>query len=292
MLLEEFWIKYWWIIVILIGIVLFYIYSKLDAYTQKQMKKVLSKRNLIIIGFVAGWYFWNRYGSSATISNANRWMPILLFMFLSAYNYIGQLQYDTQQLVTPNFHGCYSKPPKYINGFYIFAIDSFNAGGISWDFAKRIAIIREETVELFLEGGLSIAQMGFVSKYDLDDDCRKFIETNKFFKNAQNEIYYGWFDSIEEVDYDFKQLKKLAEEKNNPQHIYNLLKKELGVSNPTIKTLFWMYKNQCKATSKQTEQYDATVEAIEKGVEHSKRVKDAYVDKQESPQKIEGHEEY
>lgn len=292
MALKEFFIQYWFIFLILGFGLLFWIYTKQSAYSKKQITKIFNKRNLIIGGFIIGWFVWNKYGSDVTLSNANRWMPLFALLYLAGSQFVEGLRNQTQQFITPNFHGSFSKSPKYVNGFYIFAIDSFNAGGISWDFAKRIAIVREETCELFTEGSLSIANMGFVSKYELDDDVRKFIENNKYFKNAQQEIYYGWFDSIERVDYDFKKLKTLAEEKNNPTHIYNMLKKELGVSNPTIKSLFWMYKNQCKATSKQTEQYDATVEAVEKGVEHQKRVKDAYVDKSDSPQKIEGHEEY
>jgi len=291
--LNELWIKYWWVIVLIAGLILFYIYNRLDAYTKKQISKVLNKRNIFIVGFILIWYFWNKYGEFVTISKANEWMPILALIVVAGTQFVEGLRNQTQQFITPNFHGSFAKPPKYVNGFYIFAIDSFNAGGISWDFAKRIAVVREETVELFVEGALSIANMGVVSKYELDDDVRQFIENNKFFKGASQEVYYGWFDSLEKVDWEFQKLKQLAgaKEYEGKPHIYNLLKQELGVKNPKVTTLFWLYKNQCKATSKQTEQFDATVETVEKGVEHAKRVREGYVD--EKKQKtVEGGEEY
>lgn len=270
-------------------------YSKLDAYTKNKITKVLNKRNLFIIAFIIGWYLWYRYGDYTTVSDANRWMPLILLGVVAGSQFIESLRYQTQQFVSPNFHGCYSKPPKFVNGFYIFAIDSFNASGLSWDFAKRIVVVREETVELFTEGAVCIAHCSFVSKYELDDDVRYFIENNQFFKRATGQVFYGWWDDIEKIDYDFQKLKNLEENKNDPTHIYNLLKKELGVDNPKIHTLYWLYRNQCKATGKQTENYDATVESVEKQVEHTKRIKDAYTDKQDSrlyPSKQEGYEEY
>jgi hypothetical protein len=289
----DFFSRTWYVWLIIAGLIGFWLYStKLDSYSKYKLSKTFTKTRVIFILMIVGWFLWNKFGNMNEVSDANRWMPVILLLYLSAVNYVGKLRYDTQQFVSPNFHGSYAKNPYYVNGFYIFAIGSFNAGGIAWDYANKIAIVREETVELFLQGGLSISELAPVSKYELDDDVRKFIEKHPHLKGATEQIFYGWFDSIEKVDYDFQQLQKLQkdnDEKND--NIYNLLKKELGVKNPKIETLYWMYKNQCKATGKQTEVLDGTVEAVEKGVEHHKRVKDAYVDKRDQQPKYEGGEE-
>jgi len=282
----------WWIWVILLGLIGFWIWNKLDIYTRNKITTTM-KGKWIYVVLIGGWWLWGKYGKFSEVSDANRWMPIIFLLYLTAVNYIGKLKDDTpNRLLTPNFHGSYSRNPHEKNGFYIFAIDSFNAGGIAWDYAGRIAVIRKETIELFMHGALSIAEMSPVSRYELDDDVRKFIEKNKFLKGASENVYYGWFDNINKVDWSFKRLSELENsKKENPNTIYNMLKKELGVKNPSVETLYWMYRNQCKATGKQTEILDGTVEVVEKGVEHHKRVKDAYVDKQDKQPRYEGGEE-
>jgi len=288
---EELFVKYWWVfLIILIGILL-YIYSKLDAYTKIKLKKIFNKKTILIIVFFGGWYLWYKYGETMTIANANHWMPIFLLLVLAGYNYIGNLKYNTQQIVCVNgFHGCYSKPPRRKNGFLIFAIDSFNYGGLSWDYAGRVLVVREETVELCDEGAVCLASPTFASKYELDPEVEYFIDNDKFLKGGNKSVYYGWFDDLNRIDYDFEQLEILKKEGSE---IYGLLKKELGVDNPKVSTLYWVYRNVCKAVNKQTEYYDSTVEAVEKGVEHHKRVKDAYVERDDrTQQKMEGHEEY
>jgi len=293
MWLQDIFIKYWWIFALIGAIISFYLYSNLSVYTKKQISKIFNNKVLLIGSFIISWYLWARQGNISTIAEAHRWMPIIALFIIASYNYIGKLQYGTQQFISPNFHGSYSQNPKYIEeaGMYAFAIDTFNFKGISWDYASRIVIVKEETVELFNEGAVSIAQINFISKYELPDSVKNFIENNKYFKRATQEVYYGWFDSFNKIDWDLQKLKELEELKKDRNGMYSMLKKELNVSNPKVSTLFWMYKNLCKAVNKQTEWYDATVESTEKGVEHQKRVKDAYVDKQDPPQRYEGGEE-
>jgi hypothetical protein len=275
--LSEFLTEYWYIVAIIVIIFLIYIWMKvLDNHTKYQLRKFFSGKTLIFIAIVVGWYFWAKMDDIVSINQAHRWMPIIILLLMSSYYFIGSLRYETKgQLKTPNFHGSYKNAPYRVNGFLIYGIDTFDTGGLSWDYAKRIAIIREETCELMDEGSVSIANMGHISKYELPEELREFITKNKFLKKATDEVYYGWFDSIEEVDWEFSQLKKLEEEKKI-NGIYTMLKKELEVSNPKVSTLYWLYKNQSKSVNKQTEWYDATVESTEKGVEHQKRVKDAY----------------
>jgi len=203
---------------IIIIIAVFLIYRKLDVYTQLQLKKIFSGRNLAIIFFIGGWWLWAKSGEDVTISTATRWMPIFGLLVLAGSQWIGALRYETQQVVTPNFHGSYSKSPIRYNGFYIFAIDSFNAGGLSWDFAKRILIVREETVQFFDRGAVSIAKPTRVSGYELGDEIMNMIRDDKFLKTGMNEIYYGWFDDLNRVDYDFAQLKQLKEYKKEIEH--------------------------------------------------------------------------
>ena len=246
----------------------------------------------MIGGGAIGWWAWNKFGGMVEVSSANRWMPIIALLILAGSQWIGALRYQTQQIICPNFHGSYSKHPINYKGFYIFAIDSFNAGGISWDFANRILVLREETVQFYPRGAVSIAQPKQVLVQELGDEIELLIKDDKFLKKASREVYYGWFDDLNEVDYDFEQLKELAGKKENPNHIYNLLKEELDVDNPKVSTLLWLYRNENKARSKQTEQFDSTVENLEKGGEHTKAMKDIYSEKKDkTPKDYQGYEE-
>ena len=287
--LQQLLSDYWYVFVLIAVAILLYIYTKLDAYTKKQITKILNKKTLIFIGLGLGWYLWNRYGSEVTISNANRWMPMIILFYFLTTQFLEALKYQTPQLITPNFHGSFSKAPYEVDGFLIFAIDTINAGGLSLDHAKRIAVIRKETCELFARGGVSLANMGFCSKYELTNDVKQFIENNKYLKGAQEQIYYGWFDDLNRVDWDFEKLKDL-EESDKAKEIYRKLKKELNVENPKVSTLYWLFRNTCKAHNKQTDILDGAVESIEKGVEHHKRVKDAYGVNDEPRHKSEGDE--
>ena len=291
MALVDLWTNYWWIILIIAGLLLLWIYSRLDSYTKLSIRKILSGKTLMIICFIGGWYFWNKYGSSGMVSDANRWVPVIFFAFMMGFYYLGKLRYETNQIVTPNFHGSFSKPPFKVNGFYIFLIDTFNAGGLSWDYADRLLILREETCELFPNGAVSIASVSFSMQHEINEDVWAFITSNKFTKSAIKEIYYGWFDDIERVDWDFEKLKQLEEEKQDPKNLYNMVKKELGVDNPKVSTLLWLYRNQSKAVNKQTTFYDATIDSVEKGVEHGKRIRESYQPDKPQPQKNEGYED-
>ena len=283
----------YWQIFLLLGLLLaWYVWRNLDFETKYTLRNIFSKKVLIIIALALTWYFWNKNGEIVTLSAANRWMPIAILLIWATYNFFGILRYETQKIVCANgFHGCYSQAPIRINGFLIFAIDSFSSGGISWDYATRILVLREETVQLFDRGAVSIAKPTFTSIYGLEEEVKRFIENDKYLKGAKGEVFYGWFDDIRQVDFDLKELQKLEEEKENPKNIYNMLKKELGVSNPTVQSLFWRYKNQCKATAKQTEVLNSVIEPIEEGVEHHRRIKDAYVGREEKIQRAEGGEE-
>lgn len=290
--IKEFISTYWYVFVLIGIIFLYYLWRRLDKYTQSQLKKIFSKKVLFILTFIAIWYFWARNGDINSVKDAHRWMPILALVFVAGYNYIGKLKYESQQVLCANgFHGSYSKAPIRYNGFLIFAIGSFNSGGLSWDFAEKILVVREETVELCDRGAICIAKPTFVSDYGLDEEIKAIINTDKHLKGAKGQIFYGWFDDIKQIDYDFEKLKKLEDSKKEKK-IYNLIKEELGVDNPKISTLYWLYKNQSKAVGKQTEYYDATVEGIEKGVEHHKAVKDTYTGgEREKQPRQEGHEE-
>ena len=283
--------KYWYVFIILLAIIFYWFFWKnMDNYTKSNIKKIFSGKSLFIILFFSTWIVWFKMGGTSTFKNSNIFMPMLLLFFLGVYYFIGNLQYHSQQIIAPNFHGSYFNPPIEKNGFLIFAIDSFSADGFNWPFAQRVLVVRRETCELFPKGAVTIANISQVSRYALDDDVREEIEKNPFLKGAKQKVFYGWFDDVESLDEEFSKLKKLAEETNDPTNLYNMLKKELGVSNPKIATLYWNYRNLCKAIGKQTENFEATIDTKEKYAEHSKRMKDAYIDKQE-PKNMEGHEE-
>lgn len=292
--ISQFLIDYWYVFAILGVVLLIYLWSKLDESTKFTLQKVFSGKTLFLIGFVATWYFWNKYGDLTSVSSANRWMPVFALMVLVAYNFIGALRYETQQIVCSNgFHGSFSRPPLSINGFLIFAIDSFSADGIVWNYAKRILVLREETTELFIQNAVSIASPTQCSAYALDPDVKSIIDNNEYLKSRMGNkpVFYGWFDDIEEVDWSEKQLEKLESLKDD-KSLFSMLKRELGINNPSIKEMYRLYKNACKSYNKLVEELDSTIEGIEKGVEHRKRVQSSYIDKSDLRNyKAEGYED-
>ena len=290
----NFFKDYWYVFVGLMAIFLFWFYTKkVDITTKNSLKKVFSKKILIVISFIGVWYIWYKTGGSIDIAQANWWMPFIGLIILACANFVGVLRYQSQQIICANgFHGSYCDPPTCINGFLIFAIDSFNAGGLSWKYAGRILILREETTEFCDTGAISIAKPDYSYDYELDPDVKNFINNDAHFKGKGKKMFYGWFDDISRIDYDLEQLNKLNKLEGEDKEIYDLLKVEFGVKNPKISKLYWLYKNECKASNKQTEQYDATIVGIDKFADHTRRIKDTYNIKDEQTTKPEGHEEY
>lgn len=286
---KEFCNTYWYVFVIIGVAILLFIYSKQDAYTKMQIKKVFSKPVLFVIFVMVGWFAWWKRGYFIDVNEAHRWMPIIILTISTTFAYFQTLKYKTPQVITPNFHASFSRAPININGFLIFACDTFSAGGFNYNYAERILIVREETCELLEKTAISIARVSQTPLSALDDDVIREIENNKHLKSAKEQIFYGWFDNIERIDWDFQQLKKLDEKKKD-RVIYNLIKKELGVDNPKFSTLYWLYRNQCKATSTQTTQFDNAISSTEKGGEHQKRMKDVYAPREKEKHKFEGSE--
>ncbi len=284
--------NYLYIFLILGALLCLWIYSKQDIYTRTKIKKICNKKNLLIVGFVVGWLLWSHYGGSEVVKNSSRWMPVVFLMYLLSTQFFEALRYHSQQFISPNFHGSFARPPFEINGYYIFAIDSFNASGLAWDYAKRIVVVRKETCSLFLHGALSLSKLDLVDKDDLEKPIRVFIENNKFFKTGQENIYFGFFDDIEQVNWKFKQLKKLAELNKDPENIYNMLKKVLKVENPDIKTLMDAYQGQCKVSNTVAKQFGTATKVIEDGGEHNKVMREIYTEKPKPKEIPEGSEEY
>jgi len=278
MVFEELVRQYWWALVIIALLTFFWIWSKLDFYTQRKLREFFSGLRLLLIIYIGVWYFWAKYGDTTTSMSAHVYMPVFGLLFLAGYNYLGKLRYRSQQVVCANFHGSYAKHPIYINGFVIFPIDSFNAGGLSWEYASRILVVREETIELFEDGAVSISRVAPCSIYELDPDVKNEIEKNGYLKGARQQIFYGWFDDINSVDWTEEQLDEL-EAGLQKDKLYDFLKTQLKVNNPTIKELYRLYRNTNKSYNRLLEEFDNTVEGVERGMEHQKRMKNAYLDK-------------
>lgn len=296
-IISDFSHRYWWVLLIIAGLLLFWFWTKLDLSTRRRLQRIFSIRVIAIIVFFASWYFWNRYGGLTTTSSAHRWMPIFALIVMAGLNYMGKLRYDTQQIICANgFHGSYSKPPKLINGFLIFALDSFNAGGLAWDFASRVLVVKEETTELFNEGAVSLASPTQVDIHDLDMDVKSIIENDRFLKSTleAKPVFYGWFDDINEVDWTPEQLKQLEKNKNSDSYdaeIYNFLKKELGISNPSIIDLFRRYRNVCADYNKLLENFKRVIKGEDRLADFSKRQKDIWGERQYRERGTEGYEE-
>jgi len=281
--------QYWWIFLILGIIILFFIWGKLDNYTRIKLAKIFNKKVILILVFAGVWYYWHKTGGSVTIQVSTFWMPIFFLFWIVGYNFIGRLQYKSQQLITPNFHGSYAYV-RYIEGYYVFAIDGFTSDILNWNWASRLVILREETVQFFDQGAVSIARVGQVSEHSVDPEINSAIETDNYFKTGKKQIFYGWFDDVELIDWKFSKLKDLEKSKLRPDNPIELLKKELKIDNPKVSKLLWLYKNQNKAVNVQTEHFDSTIESGEKYYEHDKRMKGKYEEKSQTPSSKE--EEY
>ena len=281
--------EYWYLLVAIIIFIIGYIWvKKVDYYTKRQIRETLSGKTLFIVVFIITWVLWHRYGDMITMKQSSFWMPVIFLGVGLIASYMGLLKYETRQVLCRNYHGSFNPDPLRVNGFLIFSIGSFNAGGLSMNRANEILVIREETGEIFDKGFVSIARVSPTSRYDLDPDVKHVIENTSYLKPAKNKVFYGWFDDIDKIDWTEQQLEKFAENKESDV-VFNFLKKEIGVDNPSIKEMFRLYRNTNKGYNKQSEVLDSTVETVEKGVEHHKRIKDAYV--QGEDKRIEGHEE-
>jgi len=284
----------WYIWALGIIVAGFIIWHYLPNWIKFKVQKIFTSPAFYIILFIIIWIFWATRRNIVEVNQANFWMPVLGLFILFVYSTYGMLQYKTNQVITPNFHGSYSKvweDPE--AGLVILNIGAVNYG-VNLPVAWKILVVRKETFELLQDSAISIARVAPVSIYDLPPSTKKLIESNLWLKPAKRHIYYGWFDDINQIDWDFdnwESLKKYEEWKESPK-LYNLIKKELDVDNPKISTLYWQFKNLAKAANKQTEYYDATVEAVEKGVEHAQRVRMAYDVPKEERKAPEGYEEY
>ena len=283
---------YWWVLLIVILIILIVIYFKQDSYTRAKIRKFFSGPILSLLLLLLVWFIIAKYGPIIEIKLAHMMMPIIILVGLCVVIFLGTLRYWSPQFITPNFHGSYSSAwPIEVNGFLIYGIDSFNAGGLCIDNAKRVAVVRKETAELFIRGSVSIASMSKVHPYSLPDEVVEEIQRNKHLKDAK-EFYYGWFDDLNQTDWTFKQLRRLSDEKSKIGKLFNMLKKELKVDNPKISTLFFTYMNQSKAYNKLKEYYNMTIDNTDTGVEQMKRIRDAYLPSDTPPQRMDkGSEE-
>jgi hypothetical protein len=126
--------------------------------------------------------------------------------------------------------------------------------------------------------------MSKINVFGLPDEVADEISTNEFLKEAKDEIYYGWFDDINHVDWTFNQLRQLSTDKTDIGVIYNMLKKEFKTNNPKISTLLSAYINKCKDYNKLKEFFNSNIEVTDTGMEHLKRIGEVFRPSQGYPQ--------
>jgi len=273
--IETFLVRYWYVFLILfLTIFYFAIWKSLDAYTKRRVINLFSGVKLFVILIVIIWVFWHRYGRTISVKQSDPLMLFVILIFSIIYLGLYNVRYHSKQVLTPTLHGSYFQRHEK-NGFYIFGVGSLSYG-VQLELPQELLILRKETVADMREGGsISIARPFPVSIYDLPRSVREYILGVPALKRASNRISYGWFDDINQVEWTKEQLATLAED-HDDKIIYNFLKKQLGVQNPTIKLLFQMWLDSCKEANKTGEVLDSVVEVVEKGVEHDRRVKERY----------------
>lgn len=272
------WLKdYWYIVAIIFLIFFIWIFTKQDTRTKQRIKKFMTGPFLMIFFVGIVWFIIAHFGPIINIKLAHFMMPMLILVGVCIYILIMSLKYKTPQFLALNMHGSYSSlyPLKSDDGFLIFGLDSIDADGLHLDGADRVAVVREETAELLLRGAVSLSNMSRVDLYDLTPDVVAKIRGNKHLKDAK-EFYYGWFDNINKVDWDFAQLRKLQGEKSQAGKLFNLIKTELKVTNPKVSTLYWSYMNLSKLYNKLEDYFKMNIDNTDTGVEHIRRIRESF----------------
>jgi hypothetical protein len=280
-----------WVYILVIGTVVIYVWYKLPYMLKLQVKKIFSSKIFIPIIFAFAWWYWYSRENIISMNQSNWWMPVIALGILVIINAMGNLRYHSKQIVTPNFHGSFTKV-LWVNGFVILNIGGFDAFGVSIPMAQEILVVREETFEQMENGALSVARVSPVEVQELDFEVQKVINRHIFLRNKKNNVWYGWYDDINRVDFEDYQLERYEQLKNGKE-LYDMLKQEYSLRLPSPLEIWRMLRDLRKSYSVSQEEMMNIIKTRDDGAEYYKRQKDIYKEKPEPRERMEGgYEEY
>jgi hypothetical protein len=273
---------YWILFLFLFAIICFFIYQKLSPSTKSSLKNFFSGGRFPMIAVVSVWLVWWKLPDAVFLNThkAHIIMPIIVMVCITSSMFLQKLRYDSPQFKAPNFSGSFAKPPKEIDGFWIFAIDGIKAKGLCLPRAKRIAIVRKEPSQLMIEGAVTTAYMREIKELDIPPNVRQAILSDPDLKHAIQKSYIGFFQDMEESEIELLEakLKELEELKNqkNPKYkgVYAMLKKELKVDSPSVEVMFYLWKNTNRAYNSLERDFNNVTRNIENRHEHKRNIND------------------
>lgn len=268
-------------ICLLIGlgiIILFLILRHYSPSTAGMIMSFLKKYGLLIALVIAYLLLYNYLGffNPGATSEGGDWLSrkantylifgILAFLFYQ--NFWGNLRYHTPQITCRNgFHGSVAVPPILTkDGFVIFNIGTI-LWGIQIPWGDRTLVLRRETYSINgQENYLSIARPTRIGINKLTPSTREEIKSS-WLLNKDN-VYYGYFDDIQKIDFSAEQVQKLKAMKNREEFFGQLF----DVDNPKVEVLLRAHTNLCSDYNLLQDYLDQATGSKEEWEEHLKRV--------------------
>jgi hypothetical protein len=171
--------------------------NKIISEKDKKRDVIKSRSDFFKIIVVACiWILWLKFIPEALFLNihkANFIMPIIIMIGITSSMFLQKLRYDSPQFKAQNFSGSFAKPPKEIDGFWIFAIDGIKAKDLYLPRANRIAIVRKKTSQLMEEGAVSFEHMKKTTEFRIPKNVRQAILSDPDLKYGIKNIYIGVF---------------------------------------------------------------------------------------------------
>jgi hypothetical protein len=258
-------------IYILVGlaiVVVYYIIKYVSPETAGILLSYLKKYGFIIALIIAYFIFRDTLGYFTEADwlgrKANTYLIFCILFFLIYQNFMGNARYHTHQIVCRNgFHGSVAEPPILTkDGFAIFNVGSI-LWGVHYPFGEKTLILRRETYNINGIGNyVSIARPSRTSLNKLPPDEKETI-LNISSMNKQN-IFYGWFDDLEKIDFPKELIEKLKQMKNKGE----FFEKIFDIENPRVDILLRSFMNICAGYNTLQEQHDKATSSIEGFDEH------------------------
>ena len=286
--------NYWYIWLILVTALLVWLwFFKLDYHTKKAIGSLFNRKNLLILVFAVLYYIWWQFGGTYNnLKIAHMWMPKFALILMIGNLVFYLFKYKSQMIITPNMSGCFAMNPIRKDGFVVFGVDAINILGDIGTYPERLFVMREETIERFERGAVSIARLSPIDIMQLPPSICSDILNNKYYgnKKAIQNVFYGWFDNIKNIDWSEEDLKKLSNFKNIDEE-FGLLKTYLGIKNPSVSEIMRILLNVSAGYNKHNQVFMNVIKDTEEGAEHFRRIKQAITDKKEPQENVEGYEE-
>lgn len=283
-------------LLIIIFVVVFLILNHYSPSTAGLVKSFIKKYWFIIVlvvGYFIVFNYWGFFeprpvneGGDLFGRKANTYLLVGFLLWFIYRNFIGNARYHTPQIICKNgFHGSVSSPPIFTyDGFAIFNIGSI-LWGVELPFGDKTLVTRIETVRQLGAGNKAnyfcIASPSRRDITKLTPDCKVEVKNN-FWLN-KDEVFYGWFDDVEEIKFPEELLEEISKMKND-----EFFGELFNVKNPKVEDLLRAFENLSASYNKLQEQHDKATESIEDYDEHIRRRTQSWGRIKSKPEVVEG----